>query len=594
MLALLAAALTSVTPLDTGWEARWGDLAVSDAGVVQSVPEDGWQGFTVPGWAPRATAGGEWVWLRRRLPTDAAGQTLQLDGVVARFEVFVGDRRLASFPSDGVGGRGLLGMPWHHFTLPAGAGDQWLLLRLRSTYPMTGFQGVPVLGTRDELVLEMVRTDLARFVIGALLVLIGLLGLLLVRSDARALMLGLAPWALAAGVYTLYYTQLKQLVVPLTPQLWFFLWAVSVAVLPAAWLRFLSQVLNERSPVIDRARRLHEWVGALYIGQGVVGWVLLEVGPVPERVVVLSFFAVGMVLRVLLVGTSVLSIVVLVRLATSAGVDRPRARVLLAGVGLLLVAALVNVFAALGVGPQSRGAGAPLGFLSLTVALAALVQRSWLETRQRVHASEVELLNRAKEKEAMLRDLHDGIGSVTTNIRLLAELGKKDAARGARALSTIAELSAEGLAELRAFTQTLDDTQVTWPVLIAELRRFGGQLIEAHDKAFVLEASVDELAPAPGGVVTLALLRVFREALTNVVKHAQATRVDVRVVVKKDQLEFSLRDDGAGGGAGGGVDTGRGVKNMRARVEELGGALEVVSTPSRQLTLTLPLTSSSS
>lgn len=593
VLALLVAALTSVTPLERGWEARWGDFPVSAEGVVTLPLDEGWQPFTVPGWAPRAPPGDEVVWLRVKLPTDAAGLTLQLDGVVARFEVFVAGRRVASFPESGLDGRGLLGMPWHHFTLPAGAGDQWLMLRLRSNYPMTGFQGVPVLGTKETLVLEMVRTDLTRFVVGALLVLIGLLSLFFIRTDGRALLLGLGPWALAAGCYTLFYTQLKQLVVPLTPQVWFFLWVVSVAVLPAAWLRFLSHALSEKRRSIELARRLHEGVGALYVGGGLVGWVLLEAGPVPERAVVLAFFGVGMVLRVLLVATSVLSIVVLVQLASRPGVDRPRARILLAGVALLLVVALVNVLAALGLGPQSRGAGAPLGFLSLTVALAVLVQRSWNEARQKARASEVELLSRAKEKEAMLRDLHDGIGSVTTNIRLLAELGKRDAARGQRALTTIAELSAEGLAELRAFTQTLDDAQVTWPVLIAELRRFGGQLIEAHDKVFVLEAEVDEVAPSPGGVVTLALLRVFREALTNIVKHAQATRVDVKLSVTKQHVELVLRDDGAGGGAGGGIDSGRGVKNMRARAEELGGSLELSNAPARQLTLTLPVTSSS-
>ncbi len=598
VLSLLAAALTSVTPLDTGWQARWGDLEVSAEGVVQALPDDGWEDFAVPGWAPRAQrAGRDTVWLRRRLPADAGGQSLQLDAVVGRFELFIGSSRVALFPSPlGVEGHGLDGLPWHHVALPAHAGDQWLFMRVRSAYPLAGFQGTPIIGAREELVLEIVRRDLGKFVVGTLLVLIGLLGLFLIRGDSRALMLGLIPFALAGGAYILFYTQLKQLVVPLTAPFWFFLWVLSVSVLPAAWLRFLSQALDTPSPWLLRARRAHEVLGSVYMGVGLVAWALLEVWPFGDRVVVLVFFVVGMALRVLIAASSTLSIVVLVRLALGRGAaaDRPRARILLSGVGFLLLATWVNVLAALGVAPQSQGSGVPLGLFAVTVALAVLVQRAWSDARQRVLRSELELLHRAKEKEAMLRDLHDGIGSVTTNIRLLAELGKKDAARGARALTTIAELSAEGLAELRAFTQTLDDAQVTWPVLIAELRRFGGQLIEAHDKSFVLEASVDELAPAPGGVVTLALLRVFREALTNVVKHAQATRVDVKVVVTKSQVEFLLRDDGAGGGSGGGVDTGRGVKNMRARVEELGGALEVVSAPSRQLTLTLPLLTSSS
>lgn len=594
VLSLLFVSLVTAVPLDTGWESRWGDLEVSPTGVVAPLPGDGWDAFTVPGWASRARRDGRTtVWLRTRLPVDLPSrQTLHLESVVGHFEVFVGERRVFQFPAGaGVDGTGMHGTPWHFVELPDDAAGQWLSLRVRSQYPVSGFQGTPRLGQRDALLLEMVERDLPRFILGALMLLVGVLGLFLIRGEARALMLGLVPWAFAGGTYTLFYTQLKQLVVPLTGALWFFFWAVSVAVLAMSWLRFLSAAMSTPSPWLRRALRLQEWLGAGYVAVALVGWALLEFAPSTERVAVLGFFGVGMVVRGSMLVTSTFSLVLLVRLAVGKGAvdDVPRAKILLGGVGVLAFAMWLNVLAAMGVAPQSRGAWVPLGLLAMTLALAVLVTRAWSQMRERAIASEVQLRARAKEKEAMLRDLHDGIGSVTTNIRLLAELGRKDAARGARALATIAELSAEGLAELRAFTQTLDDAQVTWPVLVSELRRYGGQLIEAHGKTFELDARVATDAPAPNGVVTLALLRVFREALTNVVKHAQANTVGVVVTADAKQVVLVLRDDGAGGGSGGGVDTGRGVKNMRARAEELGGTLVVTAEPARQLTVSLPL-----
>jgi signal transduction histidine kinase len=281
----------------------------------------------------------------------------------------------------------------------------------------------------------------------------------------------------------------------------------------------------------------------------------------------------------------------LVQLARGRGApaDRPRARILLVGVSVLLVATWVNALAALTVGPQAAGTGVPLGLLGLTLALLVLVQRAFFEARARAVASEALLAARVREKEAMLRDLHDGIGSVTTNIRLLAELGRTDETRSARALATIAELSAEGLAELRAFTQTLDDGELTWPHLVSELRRFGGQLIEAHGMTFELSARLDPASPAPGGVVTLALLRIFREALTNVVKHSGARRLDVAVSTAGPRVTLTLQDDGAGDGGGGGLDTGRGVANMRARAQELGGTLTFGERSAHTLEVVLPL-----
>lgn len=580
-------------PLDSGWQVHAGDLAIVDGQLVEVPPDAAWTDFAVPGWVPRSWKDEPHVSMRVRLPPALPqGAALKLDLVVGFFEVFVGTTRVAQFPpGKGLSATGQHGTPWHLIELPEDAAGQWLLLRTRTEYPLAGFQGVPLVGTREALIVDVVRRDVPPFVLGALLLLIGALGLLLVKGPSGPLARSLSPHALAGGTYVLYYTQLKQLVLPLTPALWFALWPISVAVLGAAWLHFLSAALETPSRWLARFRRVVTVLAVLTIADTLVSWALLEVAAGLERWVVLTFFGVGAVLRVAMLVSGSWSLGWLVQLARGRGAlaDRRRAVVLLVGVSMLLVATWLNALAALALGPQAAGSGVPLGLLGLTLALVVLVQRAWGDARDRALALEERLAARAKEKEAMLRDLHDGIGNVTTNIRLLAELGRADATRSARALDTIAELSTEGLAELRAFTQTLDEGEVTWPVLVAELRRFGGQVIEAHGMTFELEATVAADASAPSGVVTLALLRIFREAITNVVKHAEAQRVDVSLVVTSATLTLSLCDDGVGGGGGGGLDTGRGLHNMRARATELGGQIEVHTQPARRLEVRLPL-----
>jgi signal transduction histidine kinase len=65
------------------------------------------------------------------------------------------------------------------------------------------------------------------------------------------------------------------------------------------------------------------------------------------------------------------------------------------------------------------------------------------------------------------------------------------------------------------------------------------------------------------------LMAALREALTNVAKHAQATRVDV-LVRAGDRLELEVRDDGVGCGEPGSA-SGRGIANLAARAQALGG-----------------------
>jgi signal transduction histidine kinase len=70
--------------------------------------------------------------------------------------------------------------------------------------------------------------------------------------------------------------------------------------------------------------------------------------------------------------------------------------------------------------------------------------------------------------------------------------------------------------------------------------------------------------------VTDALLATLQEALSNVVRHARASSVDVEVRAS-DELELRVRDDGVG--LGDAPASGQGLRNMRQRVEELGGNL---------------------
>ena len=92
------------------------------------------------------------------------------------------------------------------------------------------------------------------------------------------------------------------------------------------------------------------------------------------------------------------------------------------------------------------------------------------------------------------------------------------------------------------------------------------------------------------------LYLVIREAMNNVIRHASARTVSFTLALQDGCLTITLADDGCGfepdsgqAQAGGRPGGGNGLANMRKRMEETGGTLEIASAPGRGTTLTLRL-----
>jgi PAS domain S-box-containing protein len=193
------------------------------------------------------------------------------------------------------------------------------------------------------------------------------------------------------------------------------------------------------------------------------------------------------------------------------------------------------------------------------------------------------------EKENILKDLHDGIGGLTTNINLLAELARTSDDRSAvrHSLATIAELSRESLAEIRGFIQSLDAKELSWQAIAAEFRHLGSTIVEPHGVGFSVTTSFAENGATPSSTLTMNLFRIYKESLANIIKHAKATEVSVAFIVDGKKLVLDIRDNGRGLGERQGK--GRGLANMRSRTEDLGGTFSLLSENGTHLVVEVPL-----
>ncbi len=174
------------------------------------------------------------------------------------------------------------------------------------------------------------------------------------------------------------------------------------------------------------------------------------------------------------------------------------------------------------------------------------------------------------ERQRIMRDLHDGLGAQLFTSLLRAERGAMDGTAMADALRGAIDQMRVTLEALAGEEQDLDaafgNFRFRWD---ARLREAG--LTPHWDLA--LPEPADGAAPALSPHDALQVLHVVQEALTNVLKHARATEVRVRVAAAHGELAVDVVDNGAGAPPAAATPGGRGRANLRARASRLGGAV---------------------
>lgn len=224
------------------------------------------------------------------------------------------------------------------------------------------------------------------------------------------------------------------------------------------------------------------------------------------------------------------------------------------------------------------------------VAVAAVVfglnQFASLERRRqaelRLSHDEVRRLAASAERERIARDLHDLLGHTLSLIAIKSELAlrllDRDAARARDELTAIEQVARQSLAEVRAAV-----TGMRAPALAAELAA-AKLMLEAAGIRFECPSQVPPIPPEIESVLALAL----REAVTNVQRHAGATRVEIAFERQRDTMQLLVRDDGRGGIRA----LGNGLSGMQERIRALGGRVVIESPPGAgtRLCLVVPVT----
>jgi two-component system sensor histidine kinase UhpB len=205
--------------------------------------------------------------------------------------------------------------------------------------------------------------------------------------------------------------------------------------------------------------------------------------------------------------------------------------------------------------------------------------------RERRESSGRALAAQEAERLRIAQELHDEVGqSLTAILLLLSRVERRLPPGGASELAESQEAVREALADVRRIAVQLRPEALDDLGLPSALKVLGRRL--ADQSGLEIEIAVPADGPALSDDEELVLYRVAQEALVNVVRHAQATRAEVRLGCGEDGILLEVDDDGRGLD---GAPPGTGLVGMRERAELIGAALAVGDRPGGGVRVSLAL-----
>ena len=189
-------------------------------------------------------------------------------------------------------------------------------------------------------------------------------------------------------------------------------------------------------------------------------------------------------------------------------------------------------------------------------------------------------------------DLHDEVGSMLTQIAMQSTLlreGRHAPTQQQTYLNQMSEASRRAARQMSDAVWSIDARYDSVASLLDRLRDHAHEVLPPAGLELDFQADASLIATTLSLATRQALYTIYKEALHNVVKHAQAQQVQVRLRLLPRQLELTVRDDGCGPSEPS-RSGGLGLRNMRMRAAAVGGSITFGSAePGTLLLVRLPL-----
>ncbi len=213
--------------------------------------------------------------------------------------------------------------------------------------------------------------------------------------------------------------------------------------------------------------------------------------------------------------------------------------------------------------------------LLLVLGIVMLLIKQNHKRQKALLAAKVALEAESKERSLLAKDLHDGLGGMLSLLKLKLQNNEKEEA---------IRLLDDSVVEMCRLAHHLMPKELQKNGLITSLQDFAISVPGAQFNYF----GDNRRLPRD---LELIIYRCAYELVNNAIKHAAADRIDIQLMVDSEQAILTVSDNGQGMNVSEQATTGMGLQNIRDRIAEYDGRMDIISSPANgtEINVTLPL-----
>jgi signal transduction histidine kinase len=211
------------------------------------------------------------------------------------------------------------------------------------------------------------------------------------------------------------------------------------------------------------------------------------------------------------------------------------------------------------------------------------------ETEKELERLKTKVDTQLEERSRISQELHDELGASLTSISLAASI-LKDKIGAAKEIDIISSSSDAMVDKMNEIVWSLNNRNDNYQSLVAYIRKFAIGFLQQSN----IEVSFTDIHDTEGAIIPGFIRRnlyfTVKEALHNIVKHAQAKKVDLKITLKGQHFFIDIVDDGKGMENALQSNTGNGLKNMEVNIKSIGGVIEWIASKGTSIKIQSPIT----
>lgn len=210
------------------------------------------------------------------------------------------------------------------------------------------------------------------------------------------------------------------------------------------------------------------------------------------------------------------------------------------------------------------------------------LETEWNALKSRMEAQQ-------EERSRISQELHDELGTALTSISLASELLKQHGQTNSAEVQIIARASSEMTTRMNEIVWSLNVNNDNLQSLVAYIRKFCADFLGEAGIQMIFTETITDPQRELKGIIRRNVYQSVKEAVHNVVKHAEASRVELAIATVENELHILIRDDGKGMTGESAKLWSNGLRNMRKNIEGVKGRINWITDNGTQVSIQAPM-----